>query len=111
MSTLRTALTTLAQAANIDAKKGSEATRTLILLLGIIIVLFGIVMVVVIVYRSRVLKEETTPRGEGLTLSEIRWMRSTGDIDEEEFNRLKQIVTSQVMHEMDATPESEEGTT
>jgi len=111
VSALPSMLMTLAQAQTEGAGKegAAEASQMLIWLLVVIVALFGVAMVVVVIYRSRVLKEETTTKSEGLTLNELRRMHTAGDIDEAEFNRLKGIVTAQMRHRLEAPePDQEE---
>ena len=77
----------------------------LALLLFVVIALFTVAGVVIYIVRSRAAREESTRSDVPLTLAEIRRMRRGGEIDDNEMERLKGIVTAQARRDMGTPPE------
>ena len=84
-----------------------EAAPRLAILFGLLIGAVMLGCIVVYFIRKRSLDESTTHGALSLTLSEVRRMRREGRIDDDEMQRLKKIVTTQVRGELEPTPVEE----
>ena len=77
----------------------------LALLLFVVIALFTVAGVVIYIIRTRADREESTRSDVPRTLAEIRRMRRGGEIDDDEMERLKGIVTAQTRRDLGTPPE------
>jgi len=91
----------LAQAAAEPGRRDlGTATWSLAILLVVVLAAFMIAGIVIYIVRSRTMKADATQGNIPLTLSEIRRMHRDGEIDDDEMQRLKGIVTAQTRKDL-----------
>jgi hypothetical protein len=83
-----------------DKRQLDQATWSLVVLFVVVLAAFMIAGLVIYVVRSRALKSDTTGSRVPLTLAELRRMHRSGEIDDEEMERLKDIVTAQTTSDL-----------
>ena len=84
-----------------------QATWWLGGILVVALVLFVIAGIVIYVIRNRALRSESTSADIPLTLAEVRRMHESGEIDDDEMQKLKEIVTSQARRGLTSSTENE----
>ena len=77
-------------------EKLREAAPMLLLLFGILVGAVIVACIVIFIVRNRSLKSDAAKADIPLSLAEIRRMHRNGEIDDDEMQRLKTIVTGQV---------------
>lgn len=85
-----------------------EAAWSLAWLLIVVLGAFVIAGIIIYVVRARTLKTDTTHTNVPLTLAEVRRMHHDGEIDDEEMERLRGIVTAQTRKELVETSQEKE---
>jgi len=88
-------------------RKLREVAPVLLLLFGILVAAVIAGCIVVFVIRRRSLRDDTTATDIPLSLSEVRDMHARGEIDDDEMQRLKDIITTQARRETPGSPPKE----
>jgi len=95
----------LAQAATRPEERPlDQATWSLVALFVAMLVVFMIAGLVIYIIRSRAMRSDATASRIPLTLSELRRMHKAGEIDDDELERLKGIVTAQTTRDLVKPP-------
>ena len=81
-----------------------EATPQLAILFSCLVGGVMVGCVIVYIVRKRSLAANTTADGQPVTLSEVRRMHRDGEIDDDEMQRLKKIVTDRLRPDAEAIP-------
>ena len=109
MSELTLIFGLLAQVVKTDQKQSvGDATWWLATLLVIVLLAFAAAGIAIYVFRTRAFKNEATESDIPLTLADVRRLHQSGEIDDDEMERLKKIVTDQATQKLSRTPSQKE---
>ena len=78
-----------------------KATRWLMGLFIGVLVIFVIAGAIIYVIRNRAMRAESTQTDIPLTLAELRRMHANGEVDDEEMEALKKVITEQTRRGLD----------
>ena len=108
MSELICVLWPLVQAAGGRPERSlREATWWLVGLLLTVLVAFVIAGVIIFIVRDRTMRNEAGRTKVPLTLADLRRMHRDGEIDDEEMETLKKVITEQTRRELEPPGEEE----
>ena len=109
MSELTLMFGLLAQAVKTSQKQSvGEATWWLAALLVIVLLAFAAAGIGIYIFRNRTFRNESTESDIPLTLADVRRLHRSGEIDDDEMERLKKIVTDQATQKLSSTPSQKE---
>jgi len=95
----------LAQVAKTEQRHSvGEATWWLVVLFVIVLLAFAVAGVAIYIFRSRAFKNEATQADIPLTLADVRRLHRSGEIDDNEMERLKKVVTDQTTQKLSGAP-------